>query len=247
MAWCPVCLHIYTPSFSFVINLPTHTAENNVDSFRDIHLGQGHWRSELNQVGNCQLEADEKIYTRLQNRFASGVTQTLEYRTYNLKQLAYLIKDNEEKIQECLRKDLDRGEFDTSMSEVSHSKVKVKDVADGRYFPYSVRLNLLSRNFQVGWKMKEGYGMLVCSSKLWVRFAAGIWLMEGPKVMRQPKGVSLVSFPFQHCGTSWQIDHQSLGSVFGPTSLLMANDRISHGCAPSHLSWTLSQLAVRSS
>jgi hypothetical protein len=63
--------------------------------------------------------ADFQIYSRLQDRFASGVTKTLEYRVYNLKQLAYLVKDNESKIQECLRKDLDRGEFDTSMTEVS--------------------------------------------------------------------------------------------------------------------------------
>lgn len=47
------------------------------------------------------------------------MTRSLDYRVYNLKQLAYMIKDNEAKIQACLRKDLDRGEFDTAMTEVS--------------------------------------------------------------------------------------------------------------------------------
>lgn len=60
-----------------------------------------------------------QTYDKLQRRFGSGATQSLDYRVYNLKQLAYLVKENETKIQACLRKDLDRGEFDTEMTEVS--------------------------------------------------------------------------------------------------------------------------------
>lgn len=55
-----------------------------------------------------------------------------------------MIKDNEAKIQECLRKDLDRGEFDTAMTEVSYvmQGLSVYGLM-ARYSQYSVKLNLL--------------------------------------------------------------------------------------------------------
>ncbi len=62
-----------------------------------------------------------QIYTRLHDRFASHATQSLDYRIYNLKQLAYLIKDNESRIHAAGKKDLDWGGAAMTMGEVSRS------------------------------------------------------------------------------------------------------------------------------
>lgn len=63
---------------------------------------------------------------RLHERFNSGATLSLDYRIYNLKQLAYLIKDNEKRIQECLKRDLDKGALDANMCDVSGLLVVVE-------------------------------------------------------------------------------------------------------------------------
>jgi hypothetical protein len=59
-----------------------------------------------------------QIYSGLKDRFASNATLSIDYRLYNLKQLAYLIKDNEAAIQAAVLQDLDKGAFDVSFSDV---------------------------------------------------------------------------------------------------------------------------------
>jgi hypothetical protein len=62
--------------------------------------------------------ADWQTYERLHRRLASRATYDLDYRIYNLKQLAFLIKDNREAIAEALRRDLDKGETSVDLEEV---------------------------------------------------------------------------------------------------------------------------------
>lgn len=66
----------------------------------------------------------QQIYDTLNKRFDSGVTRSLAYRLFNLKQLAYLIKDNESLIQAAVEKDQGKGPFDVTLGEVcdSHGK-----------------------------------------------------------------------------------------------------------------------------
>lgn len=66
------------------------------------------------------MRADiHQVYERLQARFATHVTRSVHYRTYNLKQLAYMIKDNTILIEKALKADLGKGTFDASLSDVS--------------------------------------------------------------------------------------------------------------------------------
>lgn len=44
----------------------------------------------------------------------------LEYRLYNLKQLAFLITDNEARIQASVKSDLSKAPFDVMVGDVSH-------------------------------------------------------------------------------------------------------------------------------
>lgn len=64
-----------------------------------------------------------QTYDRLQARFATHVTRSVHYRTYNLKQLAYMIKDNTGLIEQALKADLGKGTFDASLSDVSPSVI----------------------------------------------------------------------------------------------------------------------------
>ena len=66
-------------------------------------------------------DADDgrKVYDHLQARFASRATLSIDYRTYNLKQLGYLLKDNESAIQAAMYADLDEGPFQVNLCDVS--------------------------------------------------------------------------------------------------------------------------------
>jgi hypothetical protein len=63
-------------------------------------------------------EAFPQTYERFQARFASHATLSLDYRLYNLKQLAYLIQDNEPAIVEAIRQDLGKAPFVAAMEDV---------------------------------------------------------------------------------------------------------------------------------
>ncbi|UOH85117.1 hypothetical protein LQV05_001934 [Cryptococcus neoformans] len=60
----------------------------------------------------------EQIYDTVNKRFDSGITCSLAYRLFNLKQLAYLIKDNEALIQAAVESDQGKGAFDVTVGEL---------------------------------------------------------------------------------------------------------------------------------
>lgn len=62
--------------------------------------------------------SNTQAYARLSDTFASHRTQALEYRLYNLKQLAYLLTDNEAKIQASIKADLGKSGFDVLVGDV---------------------------------------------------------------------------------------------------------------------------------
>lgn len=62
--------------------------------------------------------SDQQIYDTVNKRFDSGVTCSLAYRLFNLKQLAYLIKDNEALIRAAVENDQGKGPFDVTLGEV---------------------------------------------------------------------------------------------------------------------------------
>ncbi|RXK39394.1 hypothetical protein M231_03347 [Tremella mesenterica] len=64
------------------------------------------------------LEEIGKVYNRLKDRFHSGITTSLDYRIYNLKQLGYLLHDNEKRIELALKLDLDKGRQDMALSDL---------------------------------------------------------------------------------------------------------------------------------
>jgi hypothetical protein len=97
------------------MSLPTHV-DTPIDSLNEVSPPL---LPSLTQplVTNLSLQT----YDRLNARFATHVTHSVDYRTYNLKQLAYLVKDNEEAIQAAIKRDLDSGSFAVSFSEVGPS------------------------------------------------------------------------------------------------------------------------------
>lgn len=73
----------------------------------------------------CDPADGVKTYERLQARFATHATRSIHYRTYNLKQLAYMIKDNTSLIEQALKADLGKGTFDASLSDVCRKMVAI--------------------------------------------------------------------------------------------------------------------------
>ncbi|OCF45583.1 aldehyde dehydrogenase (NAD+) [Kwoniella heveanensis CBS 569] len=121
------------------------------------------------------LEQIDEIYDRLNKRFDSRVTHTLAYRLYNLKQLAYLIQDNESRIQAAVYKDLGKGGF---------------DVSSGDLWPILNEIDLAVRRVE-GWMKDE--------PRIWDAMLA--FKTMRPRVKKQPKGVALIisawNYPWQ--------------------------------------------------
>ncbi|KIR31413.1 aldehyde dehydrogenase (NAD+) [Cryptococcus deuterogattii MMRL2647] len=117
----------------------------------------------------------EQICDTLNKRFNSGVTRSLAYRLFNLKQLAYLIKDNETLIQAAVEKDQGKGPFDVTLGEL---------------WPALNEIDLAVKNVE-NWMKDE------------TRTADAILSMKTmpSRVRKQPKGVALIistwNYPWQ--------------------------------------------------
>ncbi|KAF5357137.1 hypothetical protein D9756_006811 [Leucocoprinus leucothites] len=72
------------------------------------------------------LEEIEKIHTNLRNGFRSGKSKNVEYRKYQLLQLAYMVKDNTERFQEALAADLGRPPFESQFLEIGSSIMEAR-------------------------------------------------------------------------------------------------------------------------
>lgn len=71
-------------------------------------------------------EVDAKLHT-LRSSFKSGRTKNLRFRKWQLKQLYWLVEDNEEAISEALKKDLGRHEIENLTAAISASKADILD------------------------------------------------------------------------------------------------------------------------
>ncbi|RDW64491.1 aldehyde dehydrogenase family protein [Aspergillus mulundensis] len=64
----------------------------------------------------------ELAYTTLQNTFKSGKTKEIAWRKWQLKQIWWLVDDNQTLIHDALKKDLNRHPFETTLVECSNVK-----------------------------------------------------------------------------------------------------------------------------
>lgn len=70
-----------------------------------------------------------QIYDRLWATFYTHRTQTIEYRLYNLKQLAFLITDNADAITKAVNDDLGKTAKESILAEVSRLTIDVASVS----------------------------------------------------------------------------------------------------------------------
>ncbi|KAK4689661.1 hypothetical protein P7C73_g451, partial [Tremellales sp. Uapishka_1] len=126
--------------------------------------------SDLAAYTSTPLGEIDTIYDQLQNTFASHKTQSIDYRIYNLQQLAYLIKDNELQICNALKADLDKGAFDIALTET---------------WLVLGEINLALKRLK-GWMKDE---TTMWDAVLGLKFFYA-------RVRKQPKGVAL-NFPWQ--------------------------------------------------
>ncbi|KAL9710113.1 Hexadecenal dehydrogenase [Leucoagaricus gongylophorus] len=73
------------------------------------------------------LEEIEKIHANLRNGFCSGRSKIIEYRKYQLLQLAYMIQDNSQRFQDALAADLGRPSFESQFLEINGSIMEARN------------------------------------------------------------------------------------------------------------------------
>ncbi|WVQ83377.1 hypothetical protein IAT38_005518 [Cryptococcus sp. DSM 104549] len=131
--------------------------------------------ADIPEYADTPIAELDKIYATLTARFESRATLPLAYRLYNLKQLAYLVQDNSQRIQDAVNKDLGKGGF---------------DVVSGDLWPVLNEIDLAVK--KVGCWMKDDR-----------RITDALFSMKSmrPRVKKQPKGVALIistwNFPWQ--------------------------------------------------
>ena len=116
------------------------------------------------------IDEIEKIHAQLKQGFASGKLKSLEYRKYQLTQLAYLVKDNTEALQEALKKDLGRPVLECNMLEIVPS---------------------------IGEALTQLKGVDKWSKPEKPPFNFNFFAMK-PVIRKEPKGVVLIISPFNY-------------------------------------------------
>ncbi|KNZ72494.1 Aldehyde dehydrogenase family 3 member B1 [Termitomyces sp. J132] len=73
------------------------------------------------------LEEIPKIHAQMRAGFKTGKLRSIDYRKYQLLQLAYLIKDNKKRLEEALNADLGRPALEGHFLEINSSASEVKE------------------------------------------------------------------------------------------------------------------------
>ncbi|KAI1792163.1 aldehyde dehydrogenase [Ganoderma leucocontextum] len=115
-----------------------------------------------------QLEEIPKIHAAAQAAFRSGRTKSVEYRKAQIAQVAYMLKDNEQRFKDALRSDLGRPYQETELMEFNPVYAEVKLAYD---------------NVEKWTKPQSApFGMN--------------WFVMKPRLVAEPKGVVLIVSPF---------------------------------------------------
>lgn len=104
------------------------------------------------------------IVSDLRAAFLTGKTRSVEYRKNQLKQLAYMIKDNQEAFVESLRKDLGRSRFESIFAELMGTTNEIVEAV--------TKIDKWAK-----------------PAKPW---AGAAWAMHGATIRSEPKGTVLV-------------------------------------------------------
>ncbi|KAF8638214.1 hypothetical protein AX16_010560 [Volvariella volvacea WC 439] len=116
------------------------------------------------------IEEIPKIHAELKKSFRSGKSKPIAYRKYQLLQLAYLIKDNTQRFEEALKKDLNRPALESNFLEIG---------------PSLSELTIVHSNVEQ-WAKPE-------KPKFNINFTP-----MRPVIYKEPKGVVLVISPFNY-------------------------------------------------
>ncbi|ORX40867.1 Aldehyde/histidinol dehydrogenase [Kockovaella imperatae] len=127
-------------------------------------------------ITETSLEQIDKLYAKHQQKFKSRATIPVEWRIYNLKQLWWMIKDNEAAIQAASKEDLDTGPLACSISDL---------------WPVYNEIALAIRRLPTWVKPEVRWW----DSQLAFKFMC-------PTIRKQPKGVCLIISPWNY---PWQL------------------------------------------
>jgi len=115
-------------------------------------------------LSNARPEEVQGAYERVLKGHSSGITKTLEWRLHQLKQLAYLLQENEAQFEETLAIDLGRSKEESHVAELN-----------------GIRNEVLHALKQVKNWIKPQHPKTETT-----------WLIARPKIYHEPKGVVLI-------------------------------------------------------
>lgn len=79
-----------------------------------------------NSSPNLALNWIDDTFSKLQATHATGITRTIEWRTQQLKQIAKMVSEHEQDIQDALLADLGKCEMEAFISEIGYIQAEVK-------------------------------------------------------------------------------------------------------------------------
>ncbi|PFH47014.1 hypothetical protein AMATHDRAFT_153157 [Amanita thiersii Skay4041] len=135
----------------------------------------------------------EKIHSALRAGHNSGKLRSLEYRRYQLLQLAYLVQDNAKRFEEALSKDLGRPALESYFLEINASVSEVKTSYSNVYKWAKPEKPSFSLNFTFMRPViyKEAKGVVLIISP----FNYPLWLAVGPLAGALAAGNSVMLKP----------------------------------------------------
>ena len=106
--------------------LPQKTRTSRDGSPAVVHSDRGgpqSTSSSLSVTSSIRTQPPPKIHAELRAGFKSGRTKSITYRKEQLAQLAYLLKDNEQRFRDALKADLGRPEMESDMCVLVFSRL----------------------------------------------------------------------------------------------------------------------------
>ncbi|KAF8069067.1 NAD-aldehyde dehydrogenase [Lyophyllum atratum] len=139
------------------------------------------------------LEEIDKIHAELRTGFQIGKLKSIPYRKYQLLQLAYLVKDNSERLEEALATDLGRPPLEGHFLEISSTIGEVKNAYSSVEKWAKPEKPAFSLNFTVMRPViyKEAKGVVLIISP----FNYPLWLTLGPLAGALAAGNAVVLKP----------------------------------------------------
>jgi len=181
------------------------------------------------------LEEIEKIHSELRTGFQTGKFKSIEYRKYQLLQLAYLVKDNGERFRDALASDLGRPPLESEFLEIGSTIGEAKEALLGVEKWAKPEKPEFSFNFYamrpVIYKVPKGVVLIISP------FNYPIWLSLGPLAGAIAAGNAVVVKPSEQTPAVSALIAELVPKYLDPQLIRVVNGAIPESTKLLELQW----------